>query len=59
MQLDRFTIVLAMLRPDAPQLDEEAANALALSPRALQKPRNSALFVSPGTISSLRWVWSP
>ena len=28
MQLDQFTIVLAMLRPDAPELDEEAADAL-------------------------------
>jgi uncharacterized protein YciI len=28
VQLDRFTIVLAMLRPDAPELDEEAADAL-------------------------------
>ena len=28
MQFDRFTIVLAMLRPDAPMLDEAAADAL-------------------------------
>ena len=28
MQFDQFTIVLAMLRPDAPELDEETADAL-------------------------------
>lgn len=28
MQFDRFTIVLAMLRPDAPELDEDATAAL-------------------------------
>ena len=28
MQFDQFTIVLAVLRPDAPVLDEEAADAL-------------------------------
>jgi uncharacterized protein len=28
VQFDQFTIVLAMLRPDAPDLDEEAADAL-------------------------------
>ena len=28
MQFDQFTIVLAMLQPDAPALDEEAADAL-------------------------------
>lgn len=28
MQLDKFTIVLVMLRADAPELDEEAADAL-------------------------------
>ena len=28
MDFDRFTIVLLILRPDAPQLDEEAADAL-------------------------------
>ena len=28
MQFDRFTIMLAMLRPDAPELDEEAADSL-------------------------------
>jgi len=28
VQFDEFTIVLAMLRPDAPELDEEAADAL-------------------------------
>jgi hypothetical protein len=28
VQFDQFTIVLAMLRPDAPELEEEAAGAL-------------------------------
>jgi len=28
LDFDRFTIVLLILRPDAPQLDEEAADAL-------------------------------
>jgi uncharacterized protein YciI len=28
LQFDRYTIVLLMLRPDAPELDEEAAAAL-------------------------------
>ena len=28
MQFDRFTIALLILRPDAPQLDEDAENAL-------------------------------
>ena len=28
MQFDRFTIALLILRPDAPQLDEAAADAL-------------------------------
>jgi uncharacterized protein YciI len=28
MHLDRFTIALLILRPDAPQLDDEAASAL-------------------------------
>jgi uncharacterized protein len=28
VQFDQFTIVLAMLRPDAPALDDEAADAL-------------------------------
>jgi uncharacterized protein YciI len=28
VQFDRLTIVLAMLRPDAPELDDEAADAL-------------------------------
>ena len=28
MQFDEFTIVLAMLRPDAPELDDEAAGTL-------------------------------
>ena len=28
MELDRFTVALLVLRPDAPQLDEDAANAL-------------------------------
>ena len=28
MELDEFTIVLSMLRPDAPELDDEAAEAL-------------------------------
>ena len=28
MEFDRFTITLLVLRPDAPQLDEEAAGAL-------------------------------
>jgi uncharacterized protein YciI len=28
MEFDRFTVALLILRPDAPQLDEEAENAL-------------------------------